>query len=150
MGIVPSSKIWVRCFHSFFPTVRPFFHLYNGIHLLFISQPQSNLSTTTERKMRYLLQTSVINRNFVLIQYFPRNVMISFLCKYVYIIIWTYFDILTGLSTSATVFYVLLAHQDDLDVHVISTCNTIALVFFAVLKTALVLNPKYHTALQIY
>ena len=97
--------------------------------------------------MRYLLQTPVINCNFVLIEYFPRNVMVSFLCKYVYIIIWTYFDILTGLSTSATVFRVLLGHQDDLDVYVIST---IEFTFFTVLKTALVLNPTYHTAFQIY
>ena len=55
-----------------------FSHLYTRIHLIFISQPQSNLSTTTERKMRYLLQTLVINCKFVLIEYFPRNFMISF------------------------------------------------------------------------
>ena len=79
-GIVPSSRIWVRRFHSFFPSVRPFSYLYNGINLLFISQPQSNLNTTTERKMRCLLQTLVINCKFVLtlVEYFPQNVMISF------------------------------------------------------------------------
>ena len=36
--------------------------------------------------MLYLLQTLVINCKLVLIEYFPRNVMISFFCKYVYII----------------------------------------------------------------
>jgi len=54
------------------------------------------------------------------------------------------------LSTSATVFYVLLGHQVGLDVYVISTCNKIEFLFFVVLKTALVLNPKYYTAFYIY
>lgn len=49
-------------------------------------------------------------------------------------------------STSETVFCVFLGHQVGLDVNVISTCNKIAFLFFAVLKTALVLNPKYCAA----